>query len=67
MCVVTDDLIKEKNIKAGDVVRQVAAIAGGSGGGRPHMALAGAKELDKFQQALNEVENIVLNQLKKTD
>ena len=67
LCVVTDDLIKEKNIKAGDVVRQVAAIAGGSGGGRPHMALAGAKELDKFQKALNEVENIVLNQLKKTD
>ena len=34
VCVVTDDLIKEKKIKAGDIVKQVAQIAGGSGGGR---------------------------------
>jgi len=61
LCVVTDDLIKNKNIKAGDVVKQVAAIAGGSGGGRPHMALAGAKELDKFELALAETEEIVKN------
>ncbi|HEX9974078.1 MAG TPA: DHHA1 domain-containing protein, partial [bacterium] len=59
LCVITDDLIKQKNLKAGDIIKEVAAIAGGSGGGRPHMALAGAKDVDKFQQALSEVENII--------
>jgi alanyl-tRNA synthetase len=61
LCVITDDLIKQKNLKAGDIVKEVAAIAGGSGGGRPHMALAGAKELDKFELALAEAETIVRN------
>jgi len=59
LCVITDDLIKQKNLKAGEIVKEVAAIAGGSGGGRSHMALAGAKELDKFELALSEVEKIV--------
>jgi alanyl-tRNA synthetase len=59
LCVITDDLIKQKNLKAGDIVKEVAAIAGGSGGGKPHMALAGAKELDKFELALAETEKIV--------
>jgi alanyl-tRNA synthetase len=59
LCVITDDLIKQKNLKAGDIVKEVAAIAGGSGGGRPHMALAGAKDLDKFELALAETEKII--------
>ncbi|MDZ7319749.1 MAG: alanine--tRNA ligase, partial [candidate division KSB1 bacterium] len=59
LCVITDDLIKQKNLKAGDIVKEIAAIAGGSGGGRPHMALAGAKDLSKFELALAEVENII--------
>lgn len=63
LCVITDDLIKQKNLKAGDIVKEVAAIAGGSGGGRPHMALAGAKEVDKFELALAEAEGIVRNKL----
>ena len=63
LCVITDDLIKQKNLKAGDIVKQVAAVAGGSGGGRPHMALAGAKEIEKFEKALAETENIIRNQL----
>ena len=59
LCVITDDLIKQKKLKAGDIVKEVAAIAGGSGGGRPHKALAGAKDLDKFELALAETENII--------
>ena len=58
LCVITDDLIKQKKLKAGDIVKEVAAIAGGSGGGRPHKALA-AKDLDKFELALAETENII--------
>jgi len=59
LCVVTDDLVAQKNLKAGDIVKSVAAIAGGSGGGRPQMALAGAKDLAKFETALAEAEKIV--------
>ncbi|MDZ7376407.1 MAG: alanine--tRNA ligase [candidate division KSB1 bacterium] len=59
LCVVTDDLIRQHNLKAGDIVKEVASIAGGSGGGRPHMALAGAKDLDRFELALAETEKIV--------
>src|SRR5262249_21099997 len=39
----TSDLVK-KGLKAGDVVKQVAGVVGGSGGGKPEMAQAGGKE-----------------------
>ncbi len=48
VCAVTDDLIKDKGIKAGDLVRDAAKLAGGGGGGRPHLATAGAKSADKL-------------------
>lgn len=59
VCVVTDDLIKQKNMKAGDIVKRVAAIVGGSGGGRPHQALAGGKEVHRLDEALRQVKDIV--------
>ncbi|HHS13634.1 MAG TPA: alanine--tRNA ligase [bacterium] len=59
LAVVTDDLIRKRQLKAGDIVREVAKAAGGSGGGRPHLALAGAKETEKLQEALNRVPDII--------
>jgi alanyl-tRNA synthetase len=59
LCAVTDDLIKAGKLKAGDIVKQVAQIAGGSGGGRPHLALAGAKDINKLDEALNAVPKII--------
>jgi len=59
VCVVTDDLIKDKGIKAGDIVREVAAVVGGKGGGKPHQALAGGKNTDKLQEALDTVVEVV--------
>ena len=41
VAVVTDDLISGRKLRAGDIVRGVAELAGGSGGGKPHMAQAG--------------------------
>ncbi|MBD3287371.1 alanine--tRNA ligase [candidate division KSB1 bacterium] len=64
LCVVTDDLIKDKKLNAGNLVKQIAAIAGGSGGGRPHMALAGAKNPQQLESALNQVETIIKENLK---
>jgi len=59
VCVVTRDVIDGRGLKAGDIVKRVAALAGGSGGGSPHMALAGAKEVDKIELALSQCGEIV--------
>jgi len=57
--VVTDDLIKSRGLKAGDIVRKVAEKVGGSGGGRPHMAMAGGKDPEKLAEALASAPSIV--------
>lgn len=59
---VTDDLIK-KALKAGDIVREVAQITGGGGGGRPTMATAGGRDTTKIDQALKAVYDIVKENL----
>jgi len=59
VCVVTDDLISSKNLNAGNLVRQIAAVAGGGGGGRPHMATAGGKDLDKFDAAMKKIKELL--------
>ena len=43
LAAVSDDVIK-KGIKAGDLIKQIAPIVGGGGGGRPNMAQAGGSE-----------------------
>lgn len=48
-----------KGIKAGDLVREIAKLAGGGGGGRPDSAMAGAKDLSKLDSALSAVEDTV--------
>lgn len=58
VAVVSDDLIKEKKILAGNVVKKVAEIVGGSGGGRPHLATAGGKDVTKIDEALNSVDKL---------
>jgi alanyl-tRNA synthetase len=59
VCVVSDDLIKEKKLSAGKIVGELAKVVGGGGGGRPHLATAGGKDVSKIQEALGEVEKIV--------
>jgi alanyl-tRNA synthetase len=51
LCVVTDDLIA-RGVRAGDLVKEIAAVAGGSGGGKPHLAQAGGKDASKIDAAL---------------
>jgi alanyl-tRNA synthetase len=59
VCIVTDDLIKEKKLSAGKIVGELAKLVGGGGGGRPHLATAGGKDVSKIQTALNKTEEIV--------
>ncbi len=63
VCLVTDDLVKEKKILAGKIVGEIAKIVGGGGGGRPHMATAGGKDVDKIDEALDRFNNVVSNNL----
>ena len=55
IAVVTDDLIKGRGLKAGDIVRGVAQLAGGSGGGKAHLAQAGGRDPGKLDEALEQV------------
>jgi alanyl-tRNA synthetase len=55
VCVVTDDLIKTKGLKAGDLIKKVAKVVNGGGGGNPHMATAGGKDVSKFDEAMGEI------------
>ena len=48
---VTDDLV-EKGLKAGDIIKQIAPIVGGKGGGRPQLAQAGGKNPKNLPDAL---------------
>ena len=48
-----------KKAHAGNIVRSVARIAGGSGGGKPDYAMAGAKDISKLDEALDAVAGIV--------
>ncbi len=53
-----------KGANAGKIVRAVAQIAGGNGGGRPDSAMAGGKDVSKIPEALEAVEGIVRGMLK---
>jgi len=59
---VTDDLIT-KGIKAGDLVKEIAPIVGGGGGGRPQMAQAGGKDSSKIGEALEKASESIMQKL----
>lgn len=56
---------KRKGIHAGNIVREVAKVTGGSGGGRPDMAQAGGKDPSKIDKALEIVPELIKQQIKK--
>ncbi len=53
-----------KGVKAGDLVKEVAKIANGGGGGRSDSAMAGAKDVTKVDEALSKAEEIVKSLIK---
>ena len=53
-----------KGAHAGNIVREVAKIAGGNGGGKPDMAMAGGKDASKVDDALMRADEILRNMLK---
>jgi alanyl-tRNA synthetase len=59
---VTDDLVK-RGLQAGDLVKTIAQVIGGSGGGRPTLAQAGGKDAGRLPEALDQVVPYVKNKL----
>lgn len=58
VCAVSKDLV-EKKVAAGKLIKEIAKVAGGGGGGRPDMATAGAKDIDKAEDALNKLSELL--------
>jgi alanyl-tRNA synthetase len=56
---------QQKGLKAGDLVKTLAELAGGKGGGRPDRAQAGTRELDKMNAAALAVVDLVKGKLIK--
>jgi alanyl-tRNA synthetase len=61
VCTVSRDL--QKKLHAGNIIKKIAAMVGGSGGGRPDFAQAGGKNVESVDQALQAVYNTVAESL----
>jgi alanyl-tRNA synthetase len=59
---VTEDLT-QRGLHAGKLVKRVAQVVGGSGGGRPTLAQAGGKDISKISEALDQVPAYILENL----
>ena len=59
---VTEDLVK-RGIKAGDLVKAIAPIVDGGGGGRPDIAQAGGKSPEKIDDALAKARELIKEKL----
>ena len=57
-CVCGKDAVA-KGVRAGDIIRNITAIAGGKGGGKPDSAMGGGNDVSRLNDALNAVEGFV--------
>ena len=51
----SDDMVKEHGLNAGQMVREAAKLIKGGGGGQPHFASAGGKDVDGLHAAVEKV------------
>ena len=65
LVVVTDDL-RDRGVRADTLVREIAAVAGGRGGGKPHMAQAGIPDAAKLDDAIRRAPDIIRPLLRST-
>ncbi|GBD35597.1 Alanine--tRNA ligase [bacterium HR36] len=62
LAALTEDLVK-RGLHAGQLLRQVAQVVGGGGGGKPHFAVAGGKDPSKLSDALQLARQLAQRQL----
>lgn len=60
---VTADLIP-RGLHAGKLIKEIASMVGGGGGGRPEMAQAGGKDPSRLQEAIDKVYSVAISQIK---
>jgi len=65
LAMVTSDLVA-KGFHAGDIIREVAKVTGGGGGGKATMAQAGGKDIAKVDEALNLVKSVIASKTKQS-
>ena len=63
MAVSVNKLAQEKGLKAGSIVKELSAIAGGKGGGKPDFAMAGLKDPNKIDEALHAAAEVAAKQM----
>jgi len=61
LVMVTDDLV-QKGYNAGNIIKDIAPIVGGKGGGKKTMAQAGGQKVEKLNQALEKVYELVVSE-----
>jgi len=62
---ITDAVIKKYSLNAGKIVKELGLILGGGGGGRPHMATAGGKNIDKIPDAIQTYQKIIEREISR--
>jgi alanyl-tRNA synthetase len=65
VCFVSKDLIKSRGLHAGKLLREVARVVDGGGGGKPEMAQAGGKNPARLGEALIKGKEVLLQQLEQ--
>ncbi len=63
VCVVSDDVIAQHKLKAGDIVREIGQKLGGGGGGKPQMATAGGKDAAALEKVIAGVFDLIGDRL----
>ncbi|MGL5259420.1 MAG: alanine--tRNA ligase [Lachnospiraceae bacterium] len=58
------NVAQEKGAHAGNLIKGIASIVGGGGGGRPNMAQAGGKNPENIKEAIDKVQEVLNDQLK---
>ena len=64
LCIVTNDLVL-RGFKAGELVNEIAKIAGGKGGGKDDIAQAGLKNLEDINEAFTYAVKFIRKKMKK--
>lgn len=61
VCSVGSQIVKEKGLNAGKIVSAIAKELGGGGGGRPDLATAGGRNIEKLDEVMNKIPSIIKN------